>query len=101
MINKALRLGFCLLAIAALSAGPTLAIPAPSFTYSQTGAGGTMEQACSRAIQEIQNDCDFMGPITTSPQGCKALRNAEGQIIGWVCTCTATTSYCGNYIGLP
>jgi hypothetical protein len=101
MLKNALRLSFCLLAIAALSAGPTLATPAPQLTYSQNGVGGTMDQACSRAIQEIQNDCDFMGPITTDPGSCKPLRNLEGQIIGYVCTCTATTSFCGHVLSFP
>lgn len=101
MLKNALRLTFCLLAIAALSVGPTLALPAPSLTYSQSAIGGTMDLACANAVAELHEDCDILGPITTSPQGCKALRNAEGQIIGWVCTCTATTSYCGRYIGLP
>jgi hypothetical protein len=101
MISKALRLGFCLLTLAALFSGSALAIPAPTLTYSQTAVGGSPDQACANAIEEIQSNCDIHGPITTEPMGCKALRNAEGQIIGWVCTCTATTSYCGVRIGLP
>lgn len=101
MIKKVLRLSFCLLAIAALSAGPTLAIPAPSLTYSQSGVGGTMDQACANAVQKIQDNCDIMGPITTDPGRCLPIKNLQGEIIGYACTCEATTSYCGKFIGLP
>ena len=101
MSKKALQLGFCFLAIAALSVVPALAVPAPSFGYTQSGVGGTMDQACNNAIQKIKDNCDFFGPISTDPGRCLPLRDLEGQIIGYVCTCEATTSACGRIIGLP
>jgi len=101
MVKKALQLGFCFLVIAALSAGSAVAAPAPSFGYTQSGVGGTMEQACQNAIQKIKDNCDFFGPITTNEGRCLPLRNAEGQVIGYVCTCEATTNACGKVIGLP
>lgn len=96
MSRKALQLGFCLAILAVLTALPASAIPAPS--YSQTAVGGTMAQACNNAIQEIKNDCDVHGTITTTPGSCKPLYDFNGNLLGYVCTCTATASYCANFI---
>lgn len=101
MSKKALQLGFCVLAIAALFAVPAMATPAPSFGYTQSGVGGTMDLACNNAIQKIKDNCDFYGPISTDPGRCRPLRDFNDQIIGYVCTCEATTSACGHIIGLP
>lgn len=101
MSKKALQLGFCFLAIAALSAVPAMALPAPQFGYTQTGVGGTMEQACNNAIQKIKDNCDFFGPITTDPGRCLPLKDFNGEILGYVCTCEATTNACGIRIDLP
>lgn len=97
MSKKALQLGFCLAILAAtlFNAPAAQAIP---FSYSQSGVGGTMAQACNNAVQKIENNCDFHGPITTDPGSCKPLWGLDGQIIGYVCTCTATTSACGKFI---
>ena len=99
MSKKVLQLGFCILAIAALSAVPALALPAPSFGYTQSGVGPTMDQACTNAIQKIKDNCDFYGPISTDPGRCLTLRDINGEIMGYVCTCEATTTACG--IRLP
>lgn len=96
MSRKALQLGFCLVILAALTTLPAPAIPSPSYT--QSGVGGTMAQACNNAIQKINNNCDFHGPITTNPGSCKPLWGPDGTVIGQVCTCSATATYCGNFI---
>lgn len=96
MSKKALQLGLCLclLLLATLSATPVLAETAPSFGYTQSGVGGTMEQACANAIQNLKDDCGIIAPPTTDPGRCLPIRNLEGQIIGYVCTCEATTLAC-------
>jgi hypothetical protein len=101
MSKKVLQLGFCFLAIAALSVVPALATPAPSFGYTQSGVGSTMDQACANAAQKIKDNCDFHGPISTDPGRCLPLWGLDGQVIGQVCTCEATTLACAHFIGLP
>lgn len=66
------------------------------FSYSQSGVGGSQAQACNNAIpiQKIEDNCDRHGPITTDPGGCKPLWAPDGSVIGWVCTCKATATYC-------
>lgn len=96
MSKKALYLGFCLAVLAALTTLPAPAVPAPS--YSQTGTGGTMALACSNAVQKIKNNCDLHGTITTTQGSCQPLHDFNGNVIGYVCTCTATASYCVNFI---
>jgi hypothetical protein len=102
MSKKALRLGLCLLVLAALCALPASASEAPiSLSYTQSGVGGTMEQACNNAIQKIKDYCDVFGPITTDPGRCWPLYDIYGEFVGFACTCEATTSYCGKFIGFP
>lgn len=101
MSKKALQLGFCLFAVAALFAAPVLAETAPSFGYTQSGVGPTMDQACANAVQKIKDNCDIHGPISTDPGRCLPLWNLQGEVIGYVCTCEATTFACGNFAGLP
>jgi hypothetical protein len=96
MNRKILQLGFCLLVLAALATFNAPAVQAIPFSYSQSGVSGTMAQACSNAVQKIKNNCDFYGPITTTQGSCKPLWGIDGQVIGTVCTCTATTTACGN-----
>lgn len=100
MTKKALQLGFCILAIAALSAAPAMATP-PSLAYTLRGVGATMEQACSNAVQRIQDYCDFFGPISTDQNRCLPLYGVGGQLLGYVCTCDATTPICGHFIDFP
>ena len=101
MSKKVLQLGFCLLAVAALSVVPAVAEPAPSFGYTQSGVGGTMNQACANAVQKIKDNCDVHGPISTNPGRCLPLWGADGEVLGYVCTCEATTFACGKFAGLP
>ena len=81
--------------VAALTAFPALATPAPQLGYTQSGVGGTMNQACNNAIQKIKDHCDLVGPITTDPGRCLPLWDLDGEVIGYVCTCEATTLTCG------
>jgi hypothetical protein len=96
-MSKNLRpLALCLLAaagLAAFAARPAHATP-DFLSYSQPGGGGTMADACAAATQAIADHCDGFGPITTDPGGCKKLYDLNGNVIGKVCTCTATTTYC-------
>lgn len=94
MTRKALHLGFCLLVLAALGAFTAPAAQAIDFSYTQSGVGGTMDQACNAAIENIKDDCDRYGTITTDPGGCRWLYGLDGQVIGRVCTCEATAAYC-------
>lgn len=97
-MSKTLRLGFSLLALTAITTFPTLAAtpqPAPIGTK-RTGVGGTMDQACAAAIQNLRNVCTYMTAPTTDPQGCRPLLNLEGQVIGQICKCEATTLTCVN-----
>lgn len=98
MSKKALQLGFCLAILAMLTTLPAPAAPAPSLTYTQSGVGGTMAQACSNAVQKIKDNCDIHGTITTDPGSCKPLYDFNGNLLGYACTCTATASYCGKFI---
>lgn len=99
MTKKAVRLGFCLLVLAALAVFPTQVAQAFDFSYSQTGVGGSPAQACNNAIQKIEDNCDRHGPITTDPGGCKPLWGPDGSVIGWICTCKATATYCQIFAG--
>lgn len=98
MSKKALQLGLCLLAIAALSAAPALAAPAPSLGYTQSGVGSTMDQACTNAIEKIKDNCAVHGSISTDPGRCLPLWDLNGNVIGQVCTCEATTLFCGRLL---
>ena len=100
MIKKILQLGLCLTisAFAAFTAPPAQAF---DLSYTQSGVGGTMNQACNVAIQRIDNNCDIHGTITTDPGSCKPLWGPDGQAIGTVCTCTATATYCANLQDFP
>jgi hypothetical protein len=101
MTRKALQLGLCLLATSALAAFDAPAARAIDLSYTQSGVGGTMAQACNNAIQKIENNCDMHGSITTNPGSCKPLWGIDGSVIGQVCTCKATASYCANTIPFP
>jgi hypothetical protein len=101
MSRKILQLGFSLVILAALTAFDAPAAQAIDLSYTQSGVGGTMAQACNNAVQKIENNCDIHGPITTNPGSCKPLWGLDGQIIGYVCTCKATATYCANSIPFP
>jgi hypothetical protein len=96
MSRKALQLGLCLclLVFATLSATPILAETAPSFGYTESGVGSTMEKACSNAIQNLKDACGIIAPPTTNPGRCWPIENLEGQVVGYICTCEATTLAC-------
>lgn len=95
MSKKALQLGFCLLLLA-LSAIPAPASETQQFGYTKSGVGSTMEQACSNAIQNLKDACGIIAPPTTNPGRCWPVENLEGQIVGYICTCEATTLACLN-----
>lgn len=98
MSKKTLQLGFCLclLALAAFLPAPVQAewVANPNPGVTRSGVGGTMDQACANAIQNLQNYCGIMAAPTTDPGRCLPIRNLEGQIIGYACTCEATTFAC-------
>jgi hypothetical protein len=100
MSMKLRQLAFRLIAVAALAtlaAPASEATPAPQLSYSVTRIGGTVPIACSLATQAIQDQCDFHGPITTTSLGCSPLWGPNGEVIGQVCRCKATTSFCGIF----
>lgn len=96
MIRKALQLGFCLLVIATLAAPPARAF---DFSYTESGVGSSMAQACNNAIEKIKDRCDSYGPITTDPISALPLYGPDGKLIGYVYLCEATTTYCRIFIG--
>jgi hypothetical protein len=98
MSMKFRQLAFCLLAVAALvtfAAPATQATPAPQLSYSVTGLSGSPAAACANATAMINDRCDVHGPITTQSLGCSPLWGPNGEVIGQVCRCKATTSWCG------
>ena len=98
MSKKVLQLGFCLVVLAALAAFTAPAAQAIDLSYTQSGVGGTMAQACNNAVQKIKNNCDKYGTVTTDPGACWPLYGLDGNLLGYACTCEATASYCVNYI---
>jgi len=97
MSKHAYRLAFCLLVLVAPAAVPVQAETAPFLTYAQSGVGPTMAQACASATQKITDHCDIRGPITTDPGRCLPLYDLDGNLLGFVCTCEASTPYCGIF----
>jgi hypothetical protein len=98
MTKKALQL-VCLVAIAALAVLTAPAAQALDFSYTQSGIGKTMPEACNNAIQKIAANCDEYGAITLDPVFCKPLYTAEGEYIFDACSCKATATFCRNFIG--
>jgi len=101
MSKHAFRLAFCLLALVAPAVFPAQAETAPFLTYTQSGDGGTMAQACASATQKILDHCDIHGSITTDPGRCLPLYGLDGSVIGRICTCEASTPYCGVFRPFP
>lgn len=95
MSRKALQLGFCFLALAALAAFNAPETQAFDFSYTQSGVSNTMAKACNQAIQRIKDRCDIHGAITTAPRGCDPLYDLYGNYAGQICRCEATAAYCG------
>lgn len=100
MSRKTLQLGFCLclLALAAFLPVPVAAewVQNPNPGTTRSGVGSTMDQACANAIQNLKNYCGIMAAPTTDPGGCTPIYNLEGERIGQVCRCEATTFACLN-----
>ena len=101
MSRKTLQLGFCLclLALVAFSAVPVpvQAAEAPFLGTTKSGVGSTMDKACAKAIQNLKDYCGIIAPPTTNPGGCSPLYGLDGQVIGQICTCEATTFACLNH----
>jgi hypothetical protein len=99
MSRKTLQLGFCLclVALAAFSTVPVQAAEAPFLGTTKSGVGSTMDKACAQAIQNLKNYCGIIAPPTTNPGGCSPLYGLDGQVIGQVCRCEATTLSCLNH----
>lgn len=102
MSKRILQLGL-LLALTVLSAFPSaqaaeLTPYEGDFQYGTTksGVGSTMDQACANAIQNLKNYCGIMAAPTTNPGGCTPIYNLEGEFVGRVCRCEATTISCLN-----
>lgn len=76
---------------------PAAATAAPTLSFSRSAIAGNMARACENAVAMINDVCDVHGPITTTPSGCNPLWGPNGQVIGQVCTCVATTSFCGVF----
>jgi len=45
--------------------------------------------------------CDIHGPITTDPGRCLPLYDLQGNLLSYVCTCEASTPYCGVFRPFP
>jgi len=101
MSKHAFRFAFCLLALLAPAVFPAQAEPAPFLTYTQSGVAPTMAQACAAATQKITDHCDIHGPITTDPGRCLPLYDLQGNLLSYVCTCEASTTYCGVFRPFP
>jgi len=97
MSKHAFRLAFCLLALMAPALVPAQAETAPLLSYSQLGTGDTTAEACADAIQNIKDNCDFYGPISTSQKLCAPIYGPGLVVIGQLCSCKATTTYCGVF----
>jgi len=102
MSHSVRRLLFSTLALALLAGlpSPMQASTAPFLSYSQNGIGDSRAAACADATQAILDNCALHGPITTDPTGCHTIWDLAGNPFK-VCTCTATTSFCGNLIPFP
>lgn len=101
MSRNVRQLASCLFVLAALAMFSAPAARAFDLSYTRSGVGGTMAQACNNAIQSIKDDCDVYGPITTNPIHCLPLYGPGGVYLGKVCTCEATTTSCANYAPFP
>lgn len=89
MSKHAYRLAFCLFVLVAPAVVPAQAEVVPVLTYTQSGVGATMDQACTNAAEKIKENCAVHGSITTDPGRCLPLNDA------YVCTCEASTLFCG------
>lgn len=99
MSRKTLQLGFCLclVALAVFSPVPVQAAEAVNPGTTKSGVGSTMDLACAKAIQNLKDYCGIIAPPTTNPGGCSPLYGLDGQVIGQVCRCEATTFACLNH----
>lgn len=103
MKNRVLGLTVILAFVAAfgLSFALTADAQLPRLSYSKTAVGYPMSEACANAVEAIENACAFHGAITTSPINCLPLYGLNGELIGYVCRCKATTTFCGNPLSFP
>lgn len=95
------KLAFCLVALAGLT---ILAAPPAhaGLSYSITSAGPTRAEACANAIEAILDKCDAHGPITTTGGGpCVPIYSPNGEYLGDLCACTATTTFCAKAVPFP
>jgi hypothetical protein len=94
------KLAFCFLALA----GVTILAAPPAqagLSYSVTGAGPTRAAACANATAVILDNCDAHGPITTAPGPCVPIFSPNGDDLGDLCACTATTTFCAKLVPFP
>jgi hypothetical protein len=96
-----LTLVFAFVAVFGLSFALTSEAQLPGLSYSKIGVGYPMAEACANAVEAIEDACAFHGSITTQGLGCWPLFGLNGEIIGHVCRCKATTSFCANPLDFP
>lgn len=103
MKNRVLgpTLALVFLAIFGLSFALTSEAQLPGLSYSKIGVGYPMANACANAVEAIEDACALHGPITTNPMNCLPLWGLDGEIIGYVCRCKATTTFCANPFPFP
>ncbi|HET9212597.1 MAG TPA: hypothetical protein VFR03_19490 [Thermoanaerobaculia bacterium] len=87
MSKHAFRLAFCFLVLVTPAFFPVQAETAPSLSYSQLGTGDSTTEACADAIQNIKDNCDIYGPITTSQKLCAPIYGPGGAVIGQLFSC--------------
>ncbi|HEX4952513.1 MAG TPA: hypothetical protein VF017_03845 [Thermoanaerobaculia bacterium] len=89
------------LSLVALAGLAATAVDAQLPSYSVTRTRGTTPQACSDAVQVIENQCASHGPITVNPRQCDPLFDFWGNLLGYACVCRATTTFCISSVPLP
>jgi hypothetical protein len=96
-----LTLAFAFVTAFGLSFGFTADAQFVPLSYSKIAVGYPMASACANAVEAIEDACALHGPITTQGLGCWPLFGLDGEIIGHVCRCKATTTFCANPLPFP
>ncbi len=96
-VRSRLLLVVALFALLTGSAVHAQLTPIPPPPYSAGGVGETAAEACDAATQAVVAHCFLHGPISVGPAICRPIFDPNLEIIGRICTCTATTSFCRTF----